>query len=110
MFIRPRTVRAATKSLGQVVKFAKKYGPLVPPAIKAARHALRESKKTLQEFREFRRRPTAAHQSVGLQPACIVCLKTIMDDPIAREKWCIGRLELCLRCHRKIDAFGRATD
>lgn len=111
MLIRPRTVRAAVKVLKQALTATKKYGPLVAPAIKAARQALRESKKTLHEFREFRRRSPAARQPVGLQLACVDCVKTIADDLIARDRWCIARLgELCLRCHRKVDPFGRAVD
>src|SRR5437870_2702135 len=106
--LRPRTFRAALRVLKQSVAFTKKYGPLIPPAIKGARHALRESKKTWHEFREFRKRTP---QPVGRQPACVDCVRTIIDDLVARERWCIGRLgELCLRCHRRVDAFGRALE
>ena len=106
--MRPRTVRAALRVLKRSVAVTKKYGPLIPPAIKGTRRTLREGKKTWHEFREFRKRTP---QLVGLQPACVDCVRTIIDDLVARNRWCIGRLgELCLRCHRKVDAFGRALE
>lgn len=98
--LKPKTVKGVTKGLKKALDIAKVYGPLIPPAIATARKTLRESKKTVREF-----------QSFGFQPACVDCVKTIIDDLVARDKWCIARLgEICLRCHRKVDAFGRALD